>query len=66
VATNPTYLGWVLPTRNIFADEGKRVRSVAADIARAEIEAKVIKSAGEVINPPILIHTSAGTFAATG
>jgi hypothetical protein len=53
-------------TRRNSLTKGKRVRSAAADIARAEIEAKVTKSAGEVINPQILIHTSAGTFATTG
>ena len=35
-----------------------------ADIARAGIGARVTKSSGDVIKPPILVHTSSGTFAA--
>ena len=46
--------------------KGKRARSAAVDIACAEIEARVTKSAADVINPPILVHTLTGTFVTTG
>ena len=43
--------------------QGQRAKSAAFDNACGEIEARLIKSAGDVIKSPILVHTSTGTFA---